>query len=34
MRDREFRDALTRASAHEVVKGQDTQAVQWDRWSV
>ena len=31
MRDREFRDALTRAVG--AVKGEETNAVQWDRWT-
>jgi hypothetical protein len=31
MRDREFRDALTRASG--AVKGKETQAKQWDRYT-
>lgn len=29
--DREFRDALTRASG--AVKGEQTEAMQWDRWT-
>jgi len=29
--DREFRDALTRVNG--AVKGKDTEALQWNRWS-
>lgn len=31
MRDREFRDALTRAAG--AVRAEPTNAVQWDRWT-
>ena len=31
MRDREFRDALTRAG--DAIRGDSTNAVQWDRWT-
>lgn len=31
MRDREFRDALTRAVGAE--KGEETEAIQWDRFN-
>jgi hypothetical protein len=31
MRDREFRDALTRANG--AVKGEETNAIQWDRFN-
>lgn len=29
--DRDFRDALTRADG--AIKGKDTEALQWNRWS-
>jgi hypothetical protein len=31
MRDQEFRDALTRAKG--AVEGEETQAIQWGRWT-
>jgi hypothetical protein len=31
MRDRDFRDAITRASG--AVEGEKTQAIQWDRFN-
>ena len=31
MRDQEFRDALTRATG--AIKGEETQAKQWDRYT-
>ena len=30
-KSRQFRDALTRASG--AIKGSETQAMQWDRWT-
>jgi hypothetical protein len=31
MRDREFRDALDRATG--AIDGKETNAIQWDRWT-
>jgi hypothetical protein len=33
MRDQEFRDALTRASQEEVAEGEETSALEWNRWT-